>query len=140
MYANHLKIEGIPKVVVGVVTSDEEALCFRDGGQVALSPVVVLEVAIARRFAAFRVAGRIGRIDRLQGVYDCVDAERPQSRVEPDVWVPISVEESMRINDQRSAWYTGIGSDRPPEAEARLDPTLDLALAVLRARIISESD
>ncbi len=74
------------------MTSDEEALCFRDGGQVALSPVVVLEVAIARRFAAFRVAGRIGRIDRLQGVYDCVDAERPQSRVEPDVWVVVPLE------------------------------------------------
>ena len=156
----HGELEGMPLVILvddgsasaselvsGVLRASEDVLVLGERtygkGSVQTIHPGATDDCLARITSAWYMVPKpmTGRRKMFES-WEYIDREMAPSDwgVEPDVWVPISVEESMRINDQRSAWYTGIGSDRPPEAEARLDPTLDLALAVLRARIISESD
>ena len=68
-----------------------------------------------------------------------VDREMSPSSwgVVPDLIVPVSMEESDQIDALRSAWHTGIGRDRPADDDQLEDPTVDLALALLRDRIIN---
>ena len=57
--------------------------------------------------------------------------------VEPDLEVPISIDERDRISASRNRWFSGVDCDLPQEEEDLKDPEVSLALALIRARILS---
>ena len=57
--------------------------------------------------------------------------------VAPDVLVPMSVEETDASLAHRMRWFSGLGADQPDDAgEIAPDPALELALALIRARVL----
>ena len=62
--------------------------------------------------------------------------------VVPDIEIPMSFEETADALDHRGRWYSGVDRDRlPDEDEAReapADPASEMALAILRARILDQ--
>lgn len=58
--------------------------------------------------------------------------------ITPNVIVSMTADETDRALTQRARWYSGDGLDVPPTTmvETAIDPTLDMAIALLRARIL----
>ena len=82
--------------------------------------------------------------DVLKGVsaeWKFVDREMDPSGwgVDPDVVIPLSSEEVAEISDRRARWYSGVGEDQHREDEREDDPATEIAVGLLRAKILDES-
>lgn len=60
--------------------------------------------------------------------------------IKPDLVLPVSTEESDQVNSMRSAWYTGEGKDQPDVGDRVADPTVCMALALLRERVRTDAE
>ena len=60
--------------------------------------------------------------------------------ITPDLVLPVSTEESDQVNSMRSAWYTGEGKDQPDVGDRVADPTVCMALALLRERVRTDAE
>ncbi|MEC9158136.1 MAG: S41 family peptidase [Planctomycetota bacterium] len=69
-----------------------------------------------------------------------VDRERAPSAwgVGPDVVVPLSSEEMSEISDRRARWHSGVGGDVVREDDREDDPATEIAVGLLRAKILDE--
>ena len=150
------ELEGMPLVILvdegsasaselvsGVLRASENVVVvgqrtYGKGSVQSIHPAATGDCLARITSAWYLVPGKGDRITEADEAWEYIDREMAPSDwgVEPDVWIPVSVEQSERINQRRSAWYTGVGADQPPEAEVEPDPALDLALAMLRARIL----
>ena len=58
----------------------------------------------------------------------------------PDIEIPMSYEETTDALGHRTRWYSGVDRDQmPDEDEAPADPAAEMALAMLRARILERT-
>lgn len=58
--------------------------------------------------------------------------------VEPNVFVPMSVAETDAAMKARTQWFSGIGRDQKQPSDTEVpDPTIQLALALIRARVLN---
>ena len=82
--------------------------------------------------------------DVIKGVsadWKFVDREMDPSDwgVEPDVVVPLSSEEMSEISDRRARWHSGVGEDVVRGDDREDDPATEIAVGLLRARILDEN-
>ena len=154
------ELEGMPLVILvdegsasaselvsGVLRASDDVLVvgertYGKGSVQSIHPAATNDCLARITSAWYMVPGAQDRETEPSENWEYIDRDMSPSDwgIEPDLWIPVSVEERERINAQRSAWYTGIGSDQRPEEEVGSDPALNLALALLRARILAESN